>query len=347
MCIPFSLRFSIFSICCSRKLLTFVTQKTSRYWRVFLRFFSINTFTTFAIAALTYRKSKRPLLLAALLLCFSTPASAWHWMDLWKTPDQQGVSRLRNGDPRSAADLFTIPAWKGVALYRAGVYDKAAAEFNNPQNATAWYNLGNAQAHLENYTDAIAAYEKALQLEPDFKDAAFNRDLLKRLAQQQQQGSSNSNNSSQQSSKNRNDKNSNSNNKNQLSQTNTNLSKESLQNMQNQAQNNASQQQAEVTSDPKTHQTQDFSHYDTAQQTNPNEKTTTQSLPMANHSQQTSPQKATQTNDLPLAMKNSGGSEQQQATQQWLRRVPDQPGVLLQQIFLRDYLRRQQQKDNS
>ncbi len=36
--------------------------------------------------------------------------------------------------------------------------------------------------------------------------------------------------------------------------------------------------------------------------------------------------------------------EQQLARQQWLRRVPDNPGGLLKQIFLRDYLRRQQQK---
>src|SRR5690606_4667372 len=48
------------------------------------------------------------------------------------------------------------------------------------------YNLGNALARQGKFAEAIAAWERTLELDPDDEDAAYNRDLVKRLLEQQQ-----------------------------------------------------------------------------------------------------------------------------------------------------------------
>ena len=40
-------------------------------------------------------------------------------------------------------------------------------------------------------------------------------------------------------------------------------------------------------------------------------------------------------------MPSSADSEKQQAKEQWLKLVPDDPGGLMKEKFLRDYIRRQ------
>ncbi len=75
--------------------------------------------------------------------------------------------------PGLAASLFEDAAWRGVALYRAGDFDGAAAAF---KEAKSEYNLGNAQAHLGDYAAALEAYDVALiQGNPD---AAANFDVV-------------------------------------------------------------------------------------------------------------------------------------------------------------------------
>jgi Ca-activated chloride channel family protein len=105
----------------------------------------------------------------------------------------------------------------GTQAYRAGQFPQAAQAFQQainqaPSGATkrladqqdAYYNLGNAlyrtgqkteqsapQETLQKWTDAVKAYETALQLRADDADSKYNRDLVKRkieaLKQQQNQ----------------------------------------------------------------------------------------------------------------------------------------------------------------
>ncbi|MDP8985409.1 MAG: VWA domain-containing protein [Pseudomonadota bacterium] len=106
---------------------------------------------------------------------------------------------------------------KGTAAYRAGQFPQAAQAFqqsisHSPSNdlrrladqEDAYYNLGNTlyrtgqksaqsapQEALKKWSDAVKAYETALQLRPNDADSKYNRDLVKRkieaLQQQQQQ----------------------------------------------------------------------------------------------------------------------------------------------------------------
>lgn len=115
-----------------------------------------------------------------LMVCFN-PAQALTWEDLWLNQDQQAYNALTQNNPQQAASLFKSPQWQGAAYYRMGNYQKALLAFMKANDATAWYNRGNALAHLGQYQEAIRAYDKALALDPHFEDARFNENLLKQL----------------------------------------------------------------------------------------------------------------------------------------------------------------------
>ncbi|EJT01968.1 VWA domain-containing protein [Rhizobium sp. CCGE 510] len=125
------------------------------------------------------------LLLAAHLLS-PTAAEAAGWRDMWLTPDQQGRLAFERGDYASAADLFRDPMWKGVALYRAGRIKEAAESFAVPTTPEAQFDRGNALLRLENFEDAITAYENSLRARPDWAEADANLAIAKRLLKQQQ-----------------------------------------------------------------------------------------------------------------------------------------------------------------
>ncbi len=108
-------------------------------------------------------------------------AQAGVWDDLWATPDQQGQAAFDADEYGKAADLFDTAQWQGAAAYRAGDYAEAARDFTGDD-----YNRGNALARSGELEAALAAYDRALATDPGDADAQFNRDLVARLLQQQQ-----------------------------------------------------------------------------------------------------------------------------------------------------------------
>lgn len=115
------------------------------------------------------------------------PARAELWDDLWFSADQQGVRALEQGAPQHAQELFKDSKWKGVAAYRAKDFATAADAFSTENTADNHYNQGNALARDGRLKEAIAAYDRALQLAPEMEDAQFNKELVERVLQQQQQ----------------------------------------------------------------------------------------------------------------------------------------------------------------
>lgn len=101
--------------------------------------------------------------------------------DLWWTPDQQARRLFEAGSFAEAAARFEDPFWKGVAAYRAGGLDHAAAQFARLDTPEGAYNLGNTFALMELYEDATAAYDEALATRPDWAEAQQNRDLVQAL----------------------------------------------------------------------------------------------------------------------------------------------------------------------
>lgn len=122
----------------------------------------------------------------ALMLLPNSQVQADIWQDLWKTKDQQGQAHFNKQEYQQAAEQFKNPLWQGSAHYKAGDYEKALAAFQQHNSAEALYNQGNALAKLQKFDDAIAAYEQALQRDPNLVDAKENKAILEQLKQQQE-----------------------------------------------------------------------------------------------------------------------------------------------------------------
>jgi len=135
------------------------------------------------LAALAFRRGYLLVLCAAVLLPMPRSAYALGWHDLWQRPDQRGAQALAAQQPQQAAKLFKDPQWRAAAHYRAGDYQAALKDLDKQPGAVAAYNRGNALAHLGKYQQALSAYEEALKRDPDFKDAAYNRNLVKKWLQ--------------------------------------------------------------------------------------------------------------------------------------------------------------------
>ncbi len=131
-----------------------------------------------------------PVVLISLALS-ATPryaqAASWNWMNLFATHDQQGRWRFEHGDFKAAAQRFDDPIWKGRAQYLAGDYSGALESFSRVKTAQAYFYIGNTLAHLEDYPSAIKAFDNALTLQPGMREAAFNRDLIRKLLAQPKQ----------------------------------------------------------------------------------------------------------------------------------------------------------------
>ena len=120
-------------------------------------------------------------------------AHATSWDDLWLNKNQQAMDAFEDGDHVTAADLFEDPEWQAAARFYAESYADSAALFGANQSVRSRYNLGNALAMQGKLDAAIEAYEAVLEVEPDHEDARYNLELVKSLKEQQeaeQQGDS-------------------------------------------------------------------------------------------------------------------------------------------------------------
>jgi Ca-activated chloride channel family protein len=130
------------------------------------------------LLALSFRRGW----IAGWLVLFLLPtprAQAFDWAGLWQRPDQRGYEALQEQQNERAAQLFEDPQWRGAAQYRAGKFADSATSLAGVDSAEGNYNRGNALAKAGQLEDAIAAYDRALELDPQHPDAAYNRDLVK------------------------------------------------------------------------------------------------------------------------------------------------------------------------
>ena len=293
------------------------------------------------LAALAFRRGVLAgWLLAALVLSIMAPvrpAQAYEWSNLWSRPDQRATRKFEEGDSAAAAELFTDPAWKGVASYRAGRYEESLAALDGLDGVEPTYNRGNALAKLGRFDEAIAAYDQVLEQNPKHHDARYNRDLLVEQKKQQQQQQQ-----QQQEESDRHDE-----------------STQSGESPQEKRQNSAQQQtgdnEAQETEEPNGstadgRQRQDDSMSNAEQ---PRQDSGTPQKPGGE--QQTEPaawegesdaDEDGQQGDTSTAMAAPNDEplkEDEQATEQWLRRIPDDPGGLLRRKFYYQYQQRGRQ----
>jgi Ca-activated chloride channel family protein len=283
------------------------------FWLIFL---------LLPIVLLSFRKGNIAVLLLVPAL-FSDPASALEWRDLWQTADQQASRALSAGDAETAQALFKDPQWRASAAYEAGDYQTAIDEFVQNNSADGHYNRGNGLAKSGDLDGAIEAYNQALQLQPDMQDAIANRQLIEQFKKQQQEQQQNQeNNQDQQQSQDQQNQDQQSDSK-QDQQQNQDQNQDQSQNQEQQQDGEQSQQQEADKQETESQQTEEQTDKETQENSeykNADEKQQTEELsePLTDESNKALTEEQKQA---------------QQELQQWLRRVPDDPGGLLREKF--------------
>ena len=285
------------------------------------------------LAALAFR---RGWLLVLVMLVGGTvsapqPALALGWDDLWLRADQQAARALQAGDPAQAAQLAHDPALRGTAEYKAGNFDAALDAFALQADVNAEYNQGNALAQLQRYEDAIAAYDRALKLQPEMADALHNRAEVEKLLQQQEQEQQDE----------------------QQGESGKNQDQDQQQGQQEQDSGGAQQNAQNEPGEQGEQQGSDAQQADASsageQQENENEEPAEGSQQSAEQeeagSEPSAEQLAAESSDEPGEQQTTAqaeplDSEEQRAAEQWLRRIPDDPGGLLRRKFLYQYKQR-------
>jgi len=120
-------------------------------------------------------------LLVVLPLLTPTTSRAEGWRDWFLTPDQQGQRAMNGKNFDAASTLFTDPLHRGYALMKAGQYADAATKFSGLSSYDAA--MGEGLSHIRNreYRPAIAAFETALERQPDDPDASNNLNVSKAI----------------------------------------------------------------------------------------------------------------------------------------------------------------------
>ncbi len=246
------------------------------------------------------------------LLPFPKKSYALEWQDLWQTKDQQAQKAYQQKNYTQAAKAFNNPQWRAASTYKAGDVDNALSQFQDLQNN---YNLGNALAKKGQLKEALAAYEKAVNENPYDEDAKFNKDIIqKELEKQQQQ------NSPQQSSQNKEKKEKSTDNQSQTNEQSSSDDKDKSDESKNKQEHKAGDNPP--------------SQKDNAQKEDKKQARSQQ----VNKDDSQVPQKeknTKQTQQIELS------AEQQQANEQWLKRIPDDPASLLKKKFLYQYSQQQ------
>ena len=289
-------------------------------------------------AAAGYRKGwfgafLLPALFTSALLTYSPNTMAFGWDDLWQTNDQKGQSLLQSGHPEQAATTFNDPQWQAASQYKAQNFEAAEQLYSQEESADNLYNLGNSLARQQKLDDAIAAYEKALELNPDMEDAQFNLDLVKKMKeqQQQQQGDDSNQNQDQKDQDQNQDQQNQSQNQDQDQQ-----SEQQDQNDQDQQSDAEQQDQQEQNNQQQNQQQNDSEDQQdqSEQQQSQQEQDASEQQDQQQQSQQDQDSDAEPEEQQAMPMpQDLERTEDQQALEQWLRRIPDDPGGLLRRKF--------------
>jgi Ca-activated chloride channel family protein len=264
------------------------------------------------------------IVLVMIISMSGNEAQAMDWQDLWLRKDQQAAKALAADDPQKAAGLFESSQWQGAAEYRAGNFDGAVTAFSGLDSDDDRYNLGNALARKGQLDEALKAYDEVLQLSPGMEDARFNRELVEKMIQQQEQqkeqGEKQGSEEQQQNQKEGEQG------QDQQGQSSDQTAKD--QDQQAKDQNKAGKEDQAEQDDPVADQQQ--ARQGEKDQQNKDSEDRKAGQPGEEGGEQ-APAGGNQSAEDKLS------AEQQQALQQWMRKIPDNPGGLLKRKFEYQY----------
>ena len=273
------------------------------FWLIFL---------LLPILLVSFRKGNIAIILLAPML-FPDSAAAFGWKDLWQTADQQANKALQAGDIETAQALFKDSQWRGSAAYKAGDYKTAIDDFLLIDSADSHYNRGNGLAQSGNLDAAIDAYNQALKLQPGMADAKANKELVEQLKRQQEQQQ---NSDSQQQDQQQSD-----------DQQQDGQSSQEQDSQEKISQEKSSEDQSQQEEDAEAQKAQEQAAEQERQQ-----QAMEESEALSEEEKALNEEEKALSDEEQEALSEEE-KQAQQELQQWLRRVPDDPGGLLREKF--------------
>lgn len=250
----------------------------------------------------------------------------------WQTPQQQALQAYQQGDYQQAQQKFSDQHWQAQAAYRAGDYLSAEHAWRRlseqTPSADTSYNLGNALAQQGRYDEALAAYQQALQQQPDQTQAQQNAALMETLLQQQQEeqqqeeSASDEHNDAQDSDQ-----------SNSQESDNTDESSGSQQDGESDAQDGADP------SEPHAHDDAADEGQDQQDEANPNDEHADET---GSNEEQTAPQPEQGEQQIIESPWPDASPEEEQQLMNMLRKVQDDPALLLRNRMHIEHQRRRQ-----
>ena len=314
------------------------------------------------LAALAFRRGWLLALPLAVMVTLGTlpqPAmAAPGWDDLWQRRDQQADRALHSGDLERARQLAEQPLRRGEAAYRSGDFSAALAAFGASATAQGDYNRGNSLAQLGRYREAIAAYDEALAKNPALADASHNKQALEKLLEQQKQqadrqqtgnqpGGDGKQSQGQAQSGEQNSDAGRQHGGRQVGNQQRSDGRDSQDQAQSGEQNSAAGRQhdgRQAGNQQRGEQQASGEHDETGTRSGRQAPAEPNAAEPGNA--EIAQQEARDATAAGVAV-DSAGSEQQQADERWLRRIPDDPGGLLRRKFLYQYSQRGSQPAGS
>ncbi|WP_020558632.1 VWA domain-containing protein [Thiofilum flexile] len=270
-----------------------------------------------------FRRGWLVLAVAFVMSTHPEPVLALELQYLFETPDQQAMQAMHKQEFKQAEQQFQQPDWKAAAAYEGKEWNKAEQYYKNQTSPEARYNYANTLAKQGKFAEALKAYDEVLAQNPKHEDALYNRKLVeaelkKQQAQQQQQDQQKDQQPQQGNS----------------SQQQSGSSSGSKDQDKNAKPQESDQQQNDQRSKPQ----------DQAESKQEKPEVTEQKPEAKRPEQKPSPTKEATQQSEPQSEQSR---EQQQATEQWLRRIPDDPAELWRRKFLYQYQQRTPQEQGS
>ena len=228
----------------------------------------------------------------------------------------------------------------GVRAYQNGNFEAARQVFETGKTADDFYNAGNARAHLNDIQGAIEAYDKALKINPEHVQAAWNKEYLKRQMPPQQNPENNTQNQEQ-----KNNQSQGQNNQNGQSDSQQNQSEPSSENMSENTQVSDNQDMTQNQSEP----SQSGETVEEQLQNNANERpnvdmNNNEQKPAQNEMQQPETQfdEDIPTEQAADTSPDANTKEFDQESKQLLNKIKQDPSRLLRYRLLQQYMRKTQ-----
>ena len=284
-----------------------------------------------------------------LVSLMQVPNESWAddgLMSSWFLNDNQQAMKEFEDNPKAAAQLFNDPNWKASSHYKAGEYQAAADLWQDSNNLQNHFNHANALAQLNKLDEAINKYDEILNhsdnsnVEQTLLDSAqFNKTLLEKLKEQQdqqKQDGEQDQNKQDQESQNPHSQNSEQKNKDNSDQQADESDQQNSEGEQEGKPEDKSENPADKKQSQKDKEAQEKAEQ--ARQALSNKEQNEEQNEEQN--KDTEQEKNKEGQESMAVPKTTEQLEQEQSMQQWMERIPDDPGGLLRNKFLYQYKNR-------